>query len=299
MTQDNQHTIHNTRWNDPNPMETAKPDPDRVAATVDFALAEDAASEDITADLIDPAATATAQVITREDAVICGRPWVDETFRQVDPTVVVTWYVDEGDEATEEQLLFSATGPAPSILTAERTALNFLQTLSATATTSRHYANLVAHTSVRLLDTRKTLPGLRHAQKYAVRVGGCFNHRADLAEAFLIKENHIIACGGIAPAINKARQNHPERRLEIEVESLDEMREALHAAPDWIMLDNFDLADTGVAVKSVNDAVKLEASGGIETDADLVAIAETGVHFISIGALTKHCSAVDLSMRFV
>lgn len=270
-----------------------------IADTVARALAEDIGKGDITAQLIDAEKQGTAEVITREPAVVCGQPWVNEVFRQVDPEIDVAWEVSDGDEVREGQCLFFATGAARTILTAERTALNFLQTLSATATRTRHYARLIEHTSATLLDTRKTIPGLRYAQKYAVSIGGGANHRIGLNDAFLIKENHIIAAGSIRSAIERARALHPDKRVEIEVENMDEFHQAVDAAPDWIMLDNFSIAQLKTAVAAINSDIKLEVSGGIESDADLIAIAETGVNYISVGALTKHITAIDLSMRFV
>ncbi|MEX0943494.1 MAG: carboxylating nicotinate-nucleotide diphosphorylase [Pseudomonadales bacterium] len=270
-----------------------------LAETVAIALDEDIGSGDITARLILANTRATAEVITRDAAVLCGQPWVDEVFRQVDPDLLSTWFVNDSERADPGTTLFRVSGAARSILTAERTALNFLQTLSGTATRTRHYADLIKHTGTYLLDTRKTLPGLRKAQKYAVNCGGAKNHRMGLYDAFLIKENHIIASGSIAGAINSARSIAPDKRVEIEVENLDEFRQAVDAAPDWIMLDNFSLADLRTAVNAINDTIKLEASGGIESDQDLLAIAETGVHYISVGALTKHCDAIDLSMRII
>lgn len=267
--------------------------------TVKFALAEDVGDVDITAELIDSENTATAEVITREEAVICGQPWVDEVFRQVDPKVKIEWQINEADLVEAERPLLRVSGLARSILTAERPALNFLQTLSGTATATHRYVQLISHTNARLLDTRKTIPGLRHAQKYAVSKGGGENHRMGLYDAFLIKENHILACGSINKAINRARQLYPGRRVEVEVENLDEFYKAVEAEPDWIMLDNFPLEDMLKAVASANRGIKLEASGGIEEDDDLVSIAETGVDFVSIGALTKHCQAIDLSMRLL
>ncbi len=267
--------------------------------TVKFALAEDVGDVDITAELIDSENTATAEVITREEAVICGQPWVDEVFRQVDPKVKIEWQINEADLVEAERPLLRVSGLARSILTAERPALNFLQTLSGTATATHRYAQLISHTNARLLDTRKTIPGLRHAQKYAVSKGGGENHRMGLYDAFLIKENHILACGSINKAINRARQLYPGRRVEVEVENLDEFHKAVDAEPDWIMLDNFPLEDMLKAVASANRGIKLEASGGIEEDDDLISIAETGVDFVSIGALTKHCQAIDLSMRLL
>ncbi|MDE0759490.1 MAG: carboxylating nicotinate-nucleotide diphosphorylase, partial [Pseudomonadales bacterium] len=226
-----------------------------------------------------------------------GKPWVDEVMSQVDPGIEITWLVEEGASVAAGTELFTCSGKAASILTAERTSINFLQTLSGTATITRYYADLIGHTSAKLLDTRKTIPGLRLAQKYAVSVGGGLNHRVGLFDAFLIKENHILAAGSIAAAIEKARTLAPELRLEIEVESLAELDEALHETPDWIMLDNFSLSDLRLAVAKSPANVLFEASGGIEGEDELIAIAETGVDFISMGAITKNCRAIDLSMR--
>ncbi|MGI1669119.1 MAG: carboxylating nicotinate-nucleotide diphosphorylase [Neptuniibacter sp.] len=267
-----------------------------IPEAVKQALQEDVGSGDITAQLIPESQQATARVISRQDAVICGIDWVNEVFNQVDPSLSLDWQVDDGDQVEEDQVLFWAKGSARSLLTAERAALNFLQTLSATATVSKEYADKVAGTSVKLLDTRKTLPGLRFAQKYAVTCGGCYNHRIGLFDAFLIKENHIMACGGITEAVETARNNEPGKPVEVEVESLEELNLALIAGADIIMLDNFSLEDMRTAVEITEGKAKLEASGGI-TDATLRPIAETGVDYISIGALTKHCQAVDLSMR--
>ncbi len=272
---------------------------EHLAHNVATALAEDRSDYDITAELIPKHHEAKARVITRQSAIICGAPWVNEVFRQVDPDLNVTWAVSDGDQVSKDQLLFSVEGSARSLLTAERTALNFLQILSGTATRTHHYVKLLEHTNAGLLDTRKTIPGLRRAQKYAVVCGGGHNHRMDLNEAFLIKENHITACGSIGGAIASARDSHPNKRIEVEVENLDEFREATAADPDWIMLDNFPLSELEQAVKALDKDIKLEASGGIEDESELVAIAETGVHYISVGALTKHCLAVDLSMRLV
>lgn len=270
-----------------------------LGESVVFALKEDFNGIDLTAELIDPEQRATAEIITRSKAVIAGRPWVDEVFMQVDNENQINWKVKEGELVEPGTLLFSVFGRARSLLTAERTALNFLQTLSGTATRTRHYIDLVKHTSVRLLDTRKTIPGLRLAQKYAVKMAGAYNHRIGLFDAFLIKENHIIAAGSIATAVGRARRLYPDARVEVEVENLSEFRLAVDAHPDWIMLDNFDHEDLVNAVESNNTNICLEASGGIEEDSDLIAIAETGVDYISIGALTKHCEATDLSMRFI
>lgn len=267
-----------------------------IQRQVQAALVEDIGSGDITAALIPDTRYAHAQVITREYAIISGRAWVDEVFQQLNPEVKVNWYVADGDEVEANQVLFTLEGHARTLLTGERCALNFLQTLSATATRCRHYANLVAGTSVRLLDTRKTLPGLRSAQKYAVLCGGCYNHRMGLYDAFLIKENHIAACGGIHAAIEQARHLAPSAPVEIEVEDLSELEQALQAEADIIMLDDFTLEMMRHAVTLNAGRAKLEASGGV-TEATLRAIAETGVDYISIGSLTKHVKAIDLSMR--
>lgn len=269
-----------------------------ITATVRFALAEDIGSGDITAQLIPANHTATARIITRETAVICGVNWVNEVFQQIDNSVTVTWHVTDGDSVAADSVLFELTGPARSLLTGERTALNFLQLLSGTATICKHYSDLVAHTNVRLLDTRKTIPGLRTAQKFAVTCGGCHNHRIGLYDAFLIKENHIAACGGIAAAIAAARDIAPLKPVEVEVENLNELDIALQGDADIIMLDNFSLDDMREGVAITDGRAKLEASGNVSTQT-LAAIAETGVDFISIGALTKHAQAIDLSMRFI
>lgn len=264
--------------------------------TVAQSLREDVGDGDITARLIPQERTGSGQVITREAAVLAGRQWVEEVFRQVDPAVTLTWLAQDGDRVDADSVLFRFEGPARSLLTAERAALNWLQTLSGTATVCADYAAQVAHTGVRLLDTRKTLPGLRLAQKYAVTCGGCFNHRIGLWDAFLIKENHIAACGSIAAAVNEARRIAPHRPVEVETENLDELEQALAAGADIIMLDEFPLADMERAVATAKGKAKLEASGGINAQT-LIPIAETGVDFISIGALTKDVRAIDLSMR--
>jgi len=270
-----------------------------ITRAVTEALKEDVGSGDITAELIPATQTAQATIITREDCVMAGQAWVNEVFAQLDNTVLITWHANDGDHVTANATLFTLTGSARSLLTGERAALNFLQLLSGVATISQHYADQVKHTQVTLLDTRKTIPGLRTAQKYAVTCGSCQNHRMGLFDAFLIKENHIAACGGITQAIQTAKNNHPSKPVEVETENLEEFKEALSANADIIMLDNFSLDDmrTAVAFSKENDGkTKLEASGGI-TQETLVKIAETGVDYISIGALTKDCKAVDLSMR--
>ncbi|WP_150302587.1 carboxylating nicotinate-nucleotide diphosphorylase [Pseudomonas saliphila] len=260
------------------------------------ALAEDVGDGDITAALIPADRHANATIITRETATLCGTAWADEVFRQIDPTIRVQWLASDGDRIEANQPFCKLEGPARGLLTGERTALNFIQTLSATATSSRYYADLVKDTGVRLLDTRKTLPGLRMAQKYAVTCGGCDNHRIGLFDAFLIKENHIAACGGIDAAIAQARSLAPNKSVEVEVETLEELKEALHGGADIIMLDELSHEDMRTAVGLAAGKAKLEASGGI-TEATLRSIAETGVDFISIGGMTKHVRAVDLSMR--
>lgn len=267
-----------------------------IVTAVLHALNEDIGTGDITAQLIPADQIAQASVITREDCVFCGQAWVEEVFRQIDPFVRISWHVKDGDHVKANSSLFHLQGKARSLLTGERTALNFVQTLSGTATISHHYAQLVAHTPVQLLDTRKTIPGLRTAQKYAVACGGSHNHRIGLYDAFLIKENHIAACGSIANTVTTARKIAPDKPVEVEVETLEELQEALTAGADIIMLDNFSMEDMVTAVKMNNGNAMLEASGNV-TEETLSVIAETGVDFISIGALTKHCRAVDLSMR--
>lgn len=267
-----------------------------VEANVRRALLEDIGSGDITAQLIPDERLAKATIITRDDCSVAGTAWVDAVFRQLDPRVAVHWQVIDGQRAQANQPLFHIEGPARSLLTGERSALNFLQLLSGVATRAQTLAEKVAHTQVKLLDTRKTLPGLRLAQKYAVTCGSCHNHRIGLYDAFLIKENHIAACGGIARAVAAAHRIAPGKPVEVEVESLDELREALAAGADIIMLDELSLDDMREAVRLNAGQAKLEASGGIN-DSTLVSIAETGVDYISIGALTKDVKAVDLSMR--
>ena len=242
-----------------------------------------------------------AKVITREAAVVAGRPYVDEVFHQVDPAVVVEWHVNDGDAVGPNQLLYRLSGPARSLLTGERTALNFLQVLSATATATSRYAEVLRGLPCRVLDTRKTLPCLRNAQKYAVRCGGGVNHRAGLYDGILVKENHILAAGSIAAAVAAAKASPAQVMIEVEVESLDELRQALDAGADMALLDEFSLADLRAAValsrSHPNGPIRLEASGGV-TLATLRAIGETGVDFVSVGSLTKDVRAVDLSMRF-
>ncbi|ALZ85828.1 nicotinate-nucleotide pyrophosphorylase [Pseudomonas oryzihabitans] len=269
-----------------------------ITENVAAALREDVGSGDLTAGLIPAQQHARARVITREAAVVAGSAWVDEVFRVLDPQVTVSWQVADGDRVAPDQVLFELQGPARALLTGERSALNFLQLLSGTATRCRHYADLVQDTAVRLLDTRKTLPGLRRAQKYAVTCGGCYNHRIGLFDAFLIKENHIAACGGIAQAVDAARHLAPGRPVEVEVENLQELEQALAAGADIVMLDELSLADMRTAVALTAGRAKLEASGGVNEDT-LLGIAQTGVDYISIGTLTKDVKAIDLSMRIL
>ncbi|WP_136068503.1 carboxylating nicotinate-nucleotide diphosphorylase [Modicisalibacter radicis] len=259
-------------------------------------LAEDVGPGDITAQLIPERQWASARVITREDAVLCGVAWVDELFRRLDHRVDLAWHAADGDALQAGQCFLELAGPARSLLTGERPALNLLQTLSGTATRARHYADRVADTGVRLLDTRKTLPGLRLAQKYAVTCGGCYNHRIGLYDAFLIKENHIAACGGIAAAVREARDIARDLPVEVEVENLDELAQALEARADVVMLDNFSLGDLREAVRFTAGKATLEASGNV-SETTLESIAATGIDCISIGALTKDVKAIDLSMR--
>jgi nicotinate-nucleotide pyrophosphorylase (carboxylating) len=272
--------------------------PKDIDAVVSRALEEDLGRGDLTAALIPANRTMQAQVITRDDAVLCGQPWFDEVFRQLDRRVRVEWSVRDGDAIRADQLLCTLEGPARALLTGERTALNFLQTLSGTATVTRRYVEAVAGTRAVILDTRKTLPGLRTAQKYAVRCGGGENHRMGLYDAILIKENHIAAAGSVANAVRLSRLQSPTGvTVEVEVETLEQLREALVAGADRLLLDNFSLKRLREAVQESAGRARLEASGGITLD-NIRAIAETGVDSISIGALTKHVRAVDLSMRF-
>ena len=270
--------------------------PHYIAKLVAQALAEDIESGDITAELIGANVQTSGRIVTREDGILCGTAFALEAFQQIDPSCHVEWAAQDGDVLTASNTLCTLSGPARALLTAERTALNFLQLLSGTATTASHYAARVAHTKVKLLDTRKTVPGLRLAQKYAVTCGGCYNHRIGLFDAFLIKENHISAAGGIAEAVAAARSVAPGKPVEVEVENEAELEQALTAGADRIMLDNFTLEGLRSAVAHAAGRAELEASGNV-TDETLVAIAETGVDFISIGALTKHVRALDLSMR--
>ena len=273
-----------------------------LSQLVTLALDEDlnyqtAADGDITAQLIPQNEQASAKVITREECIFCGKDIIIEVFKQVDPTVQVSVLVNDGDVITANSTLFTAKGSARAILTAERTALNFVQTLSGTATTTAHYVKELSGTTTQLLDTRKTIPGLRALQKYAVKCGGGANHRIGLFDAFLIKENHIAACGGIEKAVAQAKLNHPSKPVEVEVESLQELKQAIDAGADIIMLDNFSVEQIKQAVVLTNKRAKLEVSGNMTLET-LKTYSQAGVDFISSGALTKNLQSIDLSMRF-
>lgn len=268
-----------------------------IELTVKQALNEDIKDGDLTANLIPEGNQATAKIVCREEAVLCGRPWFDEVFRQVDESIKIDWLKEEGETVQADDTLCEISGSARHILTAERTALNFLQTLMATATTTAAYMKYLKTEHTTLLDTRKTLPGLRLAQKYAVACGGATNHRIGLFDAILIKENHIMAAGGIEAAVSTAKQDYPEVNVEVETENMNEVEQALTAGADIIMLDNFSLEMMQQAVELVQGKAKLEVSGNVEIQ-HLTDIAQTGVDFISTGAITKHVRAIDLSMRF-
>ena len=273
---------------------------DYVTRSIQLALSEDVGSGDLTAGLVPARQTAVARVIAREACILCGRPWFDEVFAQLDSAVRIDWHCHEGAAVTAEQTVCTLSGTARSVLTGERTALNFLQSLSATATAAHAYVDSVSGTDTVILDTRKTIPGLRLAQKYAVRTGGAQNHRIGLFDAILIKENHIASGGGIGPTLEAAFAIDGDVLVEIEVETLDQAREALEAGAHRLLLDNFSLDGLATAVQLRNDiapTITLEASGGITLD-NVRAVAETGVDFISIGALTKDVQAIDLSMQF-
>ena len=272
------------------------PPAEQIARDVARALAEDIGSGDCTASLLPADATARARVITREAAILCGTAWFDACFHAIDPQVSVRWHSSDGDTVTAGAALCSIEGKARAVLSGERSALNFLQLLSATATVTARHVEAVRGTGTKILDTRKTIPGLRLAQKYAVRCGGGENHRIGLFDAILIKENHIAAAGSLGAAVRAAHALHPGLFVEVEVETLVELDEALGAGVDRIMLDEFSLEDMRTAVARVDGRVALEASGGIDL-AGLRAIAATGVDYISIGALTKHVRAIDLSLR--
>lgn len=278
-----------------------------IAQSVKIALHEDLngltpTEGDITAYLIPEDKQAKAMVISRDDAVFCGKAWVEEVFKQIDQQVSITWFVNDGDFVVANSQLFSLAGSARSLLTGERSALNFVQTLSGISTRTKQYVDLIAETNCKLLDTRKTLPGLRNASKYAVLCGGGVNHRIGLYDAYLIKENHILACGGIKAAIDMAKHLQPDRWVEVEVESIDELTQALNAGAERVMLDNFSIPMMLDAVKINHEntlhTAELEVSGNVTTHT-ILSYAQTGVDYVSVGALTKHIQAVDLSMRFI
>jgi nicotinate-nucleotide pyrophosphorylase (carboxylating) len=282
-------------------MKMTSPDMQAIREQVANALIEDLGGElnaanDITANLINEDVSAKATIITREDCVVCGVAWVNQAFALIDESVEVNWHVADGDNVSADTVLVSLEGSARAILTAERTALNFLQTLSATATVTSFYAKLLSNSATKILDTRKTLPGLRFAQKYAVRCGGGQNHRVGLFDAFLIKENHIFSCGGIDKAVQRAKEMMPGKLVEVEVENIEELQQAMQAGADIVMLDNFTNEQIQQAVSINNGQCKLEVSGNI-TNERLASLATLGVDYISSGALTKHVQAIDLSLR--
>ncbi|ODN65587.1 carboxylating nicotinate-nucleotide diphosphorylase [Methylophaga muralis] len=269
-----------------------------IASQVKLSLLEDIGQQDLTADLIPANAIAKATLISRQNAVLCGRDWFNEVFHQLDPAIQINWFFADADVLTENAVICELSGNARALLSGERTAMNFLQTFSGTATQTKRYADLLKDLPVKLLDTRKTLPGLRLGQKYAVRCGGGFNHRFGLYDAILIKENHILAAGSIASAVAQAEALHPNVSIEVEVESMNELEQALNTAADIILLDNFSLEMLREAVHLTNGKTALEASGGVNMHT-IRDIAETGVDRISVGQLTKDLQAVDLSMRFI
>ena len=272
-----------------------------IQTDVERALREDIGDGDLTAELVPASALIGATIVTNSDLTMAGRPWVDQVFRQLDPRITLKWQVDDGEMIVADSTICNLQGPARSILSGERVALNFLQTLSATATVTAAFVQAVVGTGCHILDTRKTLPGLRHAQKYAVRCGGGRNHRFGLFDAILIKENHILSAGGIEAAIASSRRLHADRPVEVEVESLAELGEALAAKAERLLLDNFslDMLEQSVAInqETGDPPAELEASGGLTIE-KVAAVARTGVDYISVGALTKNVCAIDLSMRF-
>lgn len=264
---------------------------------MEAALAEDIGAQDITAALIDPQNRAVAQIITRDSGIFCGAPWVASVCSRIHSDIRVTWHARDGAPVAANDVLFELNGPARALLTLERTLLNFVQLLSGTATLTQHYVNLIANSGTRLLDTRKTIPGLRVAQKYAVHCGGGHNHRMGLFDAYLLKENHLSAAGGIASAVERARQTHPELSIEVEVENLEQLQQAIEAGAHIALIDNFSLRNTRTAAAMAAGKIKLEASGGI-TEKTITEIAATGVDYISTGMITKQIMPLDLSMLF-
>ncbi len=269
-----------------------------IVKDIELALKEDVGSGDISALLIDENKLLRTQLLVREEAILCGTAWFEQAFKQCDEGIHLDWQAQDGDRVSAESVVCRISGPARAILTAERTALNFLQTLSGTATTTRYYVDKISQTKCRILDTRKTIPHLRLAQKYAVTCGGGLNHRIGLFDAYLIKENHLAACGSIRQAVERGRALHSDKLLEVEVETLEQLQQAIEANVDRALIDNFSLEEMKQAVKMTSNQIQLEASGNI-TDESLFNIANTGVDFISIGALTKHVRAIDFSLRFL
>ncbi len=276
----------------------ATPSLENIQRAVARDLADDVGAGDISAELIPAERQGCAQIITREAVVVCGSPWVNEVFRQLDPAVKLNWQVREGALVKANQVIVYLEGPSRALLSGERTALNWLQTLSGVATLVRTYTDMLSGTKVMLLDTRKTIPGLRFAEKYAVRCGGGHNHRMGLYDAYLIKENHIMAYGSITQAVSQARINHSEKKIEVEVENLDQLEEALAANVEMIMLDNFSLEDMVTASRMTDGRAKLEVSGNVSLES-IAQISSTGINYISVGELTKSIKAIDLSMRFI
>ena len=282
---------------DPSPLAVNEAFFNEVRRNVQAAIVEDVGSGDINAALISKEQIATAHLITRTAGVFCGQPWADETCQQIDTSITIEWLVHDGQSVTPGDALLVAHGPARSLLTCERIMLNFIQLLSGTATAARQYVEAISETSAKILDTRKTVPGLRIAQKYAVAVAGAKNHRMGLFDAYLIKENHIAAAGGITESVNAARRQNPHIKIEIEVETIPQLLEAIEAGVDMALLDNFSMEELREAVTLSDGNIPLEASGGITLE-NVVSIAQTGVNYISIGEITKNIEPMDLSLRF-
>jgi len=282
---------------DPSPLAVNEAFFNEVRRNVQAAIVEDVGAGDINAALISKEQIATAHLITRTAGVFCGQPWADETCQQIDTSITIEWLVHDGQSVTPGDALLVAHGPARSLLTCERIMLNFIQLLSGTATAARQYVEAISETSAKILDTRKTVPGLRIAQKYAVAVAGAKNHRMGLFDAYLIKENHIAAAGGITESVNAARRQNPHIKIEIEVETIPQLLEAIEAGVDMALLDNFSMEELREAVTLSDGNIQLEASGGITLE-NVVSIAQTGVNYISVGEITKNIEPMDLSLRF-
>ena len=268
-----------------------------INSAVNAALEEDIGTGDVTAASFSNNEMASAKVISREEAILCGQQWFELTFHKLDPNIIINWELNDGDKLDKDATVCALNGNAQAILTGERTALNFLQTLSGTATKTKIYVDRISGTNAKILDTRKTLPGMRYAQKYAVRCGGGENHRMGLYDAILIKENHIATAGSVSKAVNEAKQKYPTIKLEVEVENAKQLKEALQTQTDVILLDNFSLSELENAVATTDGKKKLEASGNMTLE-NIREVAKTGVDYISIGAITKHVQAIDFSMRF-